>query len=194
MKRQEQKLKTRQHILNVAYQRFAEQGIESTNTADIAKHAELSHGAIFVHFKTRQDIVLAVIERFGAALRERVYLCAEGEHTTESLLLAFIDSLTEFEDFYSELLLVLPKLPEAVQGSILIVQNALAYPLLPLLRKSIGSERFDQLGESTLMNTWFALLHYYLGNRSWFAPEGSVLKQRGERIVQEYLNLIKIAK
>ncbi len=193
-KREQQKEQTRQRILEVAYRKFAEKGIEATNTADIASEAKLSHGAIFVHFKTRQEIVLKVIDDFGVELSVHITKSVGHSRTPRSILLSFTKALTKFEAFYIELLLVLPKLPENVQGSLLLVQNGFAHYLLPAVKREMEEAKFKRLGESGIMNSWFALLHYYMTNRNWYAPNKSLLKKLGKKIVNEYLELLNINK
>ncbi|MCG8525025.1 MAG: TetR/AcrR family transcriptional regulator [Opitutales bacterium] len=189
-KRDQQKAQTRQRILDVAYSRFSSNGIEKTNTADIAKEAKLSHGAIFVHFKTRQDIVLNVIDRFGVELREQITQSIGRSHTPKSVLLSFTKALASFEDFYVELLIVMPKMPDSLQGSFLMVQNALAYQLLPVVKAKLDPSRYEKLGEDGIMNSWFAQLHYFLSNRHLYVSESSVLEKSGTKIVNDYLTLL----
>ncbi len=191
-KRELQKQETRQKILDVAYRKFSEYGIAETKTADIASAANLSHGAIFVHFQTRQDIVNNVIDQFGLELSAQINRGIGNKQSPLSILLYFTEALSKFEDFYTELLFVLPKLPSSIQGSFLMLQNGLAQYLLPALKSKMDTERFKHLGEAGIMNTWFAQLHYYLMNKNWYEPEGSLLKKRGNRIVTEYLELLHL--
>ena len=63
--RQEQKVVTRDRLVNAAMALFARKGIVSTTTADVAKAVRMSHGVLFLHFPTRDDLVIAVIDEFG---------------------------------------------------------------------------------------------------------------------------------
>jgi AcrR family transcriptional regulator len=51
----------RARILVVAAQQFAERGFDRTSTARIAAAASVPHGLIFYHFKTKMDLLLAVV-------------------------------------------------------------------------------------------------------------------------------------
>ena len=51
-------LKNREHILHVAHDALAEDGIVSLNT--IAKRAGVGPGTLYRHFPTREDLILAV--------------------------------------------------------------------------------------------------------------------------------------
>lgn len=54
-------------ILSVAFRRFMEKGYEHTSIQDIIDHlGGLSKGAIYHHFKSKEDILLAVMDRMTA--------------------------------------------------------------------------------------------------------------------------------
>lgn len=191
-KREEQRTQTRQRILKAAHERFAESGFEKTKTVDIAASANLSHGAIFVHFKTRQDIVLNVIDEFGKELSRHIDKSIDTNRGARETLLSFTRALSKFENFYVELLQVLPKMPEAVQGAFLLLQNGFSYKLLPAIESEISENRRKQLSESGILNTWFALLHYYLMNRDWYTESGNLLDTMETKLVDDYLTLVGI--
>jgi AcrR family transcriptional regulator len=51
----------RERILDAAERLFAERGFDRTSTARIAAAARVPHGLIFYHFKTKMDLLLAVV-------------------------------------------------------------------------------------------------------------------------------------
>jgi len=54
-------LPARERILTSAERLFAERGFDRTSTARIAEAAGVPHGLIFYHFKTKMELLLAVI-------------------------------------------------------------------------------------------------------------------------------------
>jgi AcrR family transcriptional regulator len=54
-------LPARDRILEAAERLFAERGFDRTSTASIAAAASVPHGLIFYHFKTKMDLLLAVV-------------------------------------------------------------------------------------------------------------------------------------
>jgi len=54
---------TREHIVEAADQLFYRQGYEHTSFADIAHVVQISRGNFYFHFKTKDEILDAVIER-----------------------------------------------------------------------------------------------------------------------------------
>lgn len=55
-------INTRRRIVEAADRLFYEHGFEATSFADIAKAVELSRGNFYYHFKTKDEILSAVIE------------------------------------------------------------------------------------------------------------------------------------
>ena len=54
-------------ILDVAFRLFMEKGYEHTSIQDIINHlGGLSKGAIYHHFKSKEDILIAVTDRMTA--------------------------------------------------------------------------------------------------------------------------------
>jgi AcrR family transcriptional regulator len=73
--RERKKQKTRDTIIKVALELFAEHGYEQTTIAEIADAAEVSPRTIFAYFPSKEDIVFCQLpeahERLAQALRER---------------------------------------------------------------------------------------------------------------------------
>jgi AcrR family transcriptional regulator len=73
--RERKKQKTRETIIKVALELFAERGYEQTTIADIADAAEVSPRTIFAYFPSKEDILFCNLpdaqERLAEALRER---------------------------------------------------------------------------------------------------------------------------
>ena len=44
--------------------------------ADVARAARVSHGTVFVHFPTRDDMVAAVVEVLGYRITRKLHECA----------------------------------------------------------------------------------------------------------------------
>lgn len=61
---EEKKQKRKEHIINTAFELFAEKGYSATGMRDIMKAANISKGGIYVYFESKTAILLAIAERF----------------------------------------------------------------------------------------------------------------------------------
>jgi len=67
----------RQHILICARQIFASQGYEATKIQHILAAAGISNGALFVYFKSKKDILLAIIDENLGQFCQRIFEVAD---------------------------------------------------------------------------------------------------------------------
>lgn len=85
---------TRDDIVAVADDLFYRQGYEHTSFADIAERLKISRGNFYHHFKTKDDILDAVIEKRLADRREMLGRWEMEGKTPEERIGLFIDMLT----------------------------------------------------------------------------------------------------
>jgi AcrR family transcriptional regulator len=76
-------LEKRQHILMCARQVFASQGYEATKIQHILASAGISNGALFVYFKSKRDILLAIIDENLGQFCQRIDDVADLSHELE---------------------------------------------------------------------------------------------------------------
>ena len=69
---QERSRTRRQRILDAAMAVFARKGYRDTIVDEIAAESDTSKGGVYFHFPNKQAIFLALLERMGALLYERV--------------------------------------------------------------------------------------------------------------------------
>lgn len=57
---------TRQRIQDVALEMFAERGYEKTSLREIAEQLGVTKAALYYHFKTKEDIVISIVDDLAA--------------------------------------------------------------------------------------------------------------------------------
>ncbi len=187
-KRQLQKENTRKKILETAYQIYAEQGFSAT-TAVIAKEARVSHGTIFVHFPSLDELLCCLIQDFGDVLGSEIHRLAETKDNIEELLKAHLDVLARYEKFYIRLIAERSLLPEEAQLTFSNIQSIAAYHFNKVIERE--SSTIKNLPVHLLFNTWMGLIHYYLLNKDLFSPDAPVLERYGPELMETFLELMK---
>jgi len=76
-KREEQKEKTIADILRVSQELFHKQGYEKTSIHNIAEHCGLSKGALYHHFKSKEEVLKTICYRHYMVLKETFLPIAE---------------------------------------------------------------------------------------------------------------------
>ena len=74
---------TRQRILDVALDLFTEQGYDGTSLREIAEQLGVTKAAIYYHFESKEDILMALHMRIHDFGREALMLIGEGPVTLE---------------------------------------------------------------------------------------------------------------
>jgi len=188
--RQIQKEQTRKMILQIAMKQYAQNGIMATRTVDIAKAAEVSHGTVFSHFATQEDLLNTVIEEFGMTVSQRLHELASANMDLKSVLESHLAGLMEFEDFYTRLVIEGRLLPPSARNTLAIIQSSISFHMSQAAELAMDKGTIERYSIHMLFNTWIGLLHYYLGNSDLFAPGESVLRRYGQEILDHYMKLI----
>ena len=191
MKRQDQKVHTRKRILDTAYRLYAAGGF-STPTNIIAQETGLSHGAIFVHFPTRESLQLKVLEKFTQEIGGKLHELTKIEAEISELLYAHIAVLEEYESFYKNLISEISALPDETKTMLIALHSVMSFHFGELIEREKRNGRVKDIPLHMLFNTWLGLLHYYLQNSELFTSGESVLKHRKKELVENYLLLISI--
>lgn len=89
VKREEQKARSRQKLLESAATCFAEKGYDGCSVADIAAAAGMSQGSLYAHFANKEDLFITMIQHEhgdGAAKMRLAASEAPSIHTVLDLL------------------------------------------------------------------------------------------------------------
>jgi AcrR family transcriptional regulator len=164
---------TVQRILNASLRLFIGQGYERTSIQDITEAlGDLTKGAIYHHFKSKEDILFAVVDRMFARQDKDWQNIASDQSMTgaEKLTAIFLQSVstTEQLQFFKTApnLLDNPKLLVAqMQG---LMKEAAPHYVLPIIEGgiadgSIHTKHPKQLAEVILLlvNLWVTPMVFY---------------------------------
>lgn len=182
--RQLQKEQTKELILTTAYNVFCEKGIMNTRMSDIAAAAGVSHGTVFAHYKTQEDLISAVVETYGGKIAERTHELADSCSSFKDILSAHLAGISEYEPFYTRLVIENRLLPPSVRDVLISIQSAVSFHFSNAAGESIAG-----MPSCMLFNMWIGLVHYYLSNGDLFAPEGNVIERYKDTLINSYIEL-----
>lgn len=176
--------------MDAAYSLFSQRGFIDVSTIDVAEDARVSHGTLFSHFVTRDELVNAVICRFGENMIKRMHDLAETRNSLRSVLEAHLDCLKESEPFYSQLLRDLHSLPKNSGLQMICILSGVSHHIFLAAQNETRDKKILPLPADLLFNTWIGLLHHYLMNRELFVVDGSVLAKHGKKLLDHFMKLL----
>lgn len=153
-------------ILDTAFRLFMEKGYEHTSIQDIIDHlGGLSKGAIYHHFKSKEDILIAVTDRTTAASNQMLAVIRDREDLTGSEKLKTIFRESICRPVQNEIFTLAPGFRNNPRLLFSLLQdtikNAAPNYILPIIRQgitdgSIETEYPEQLAELILLaaNVW----------------------------------------
>lgn len=189
-KRQIQKENTKLKIVATAYKIYSDYGFTAT-TAMIAKEVGVSHGTIFVHFSSVNELLTYLIENFGNNLVQEIHDLVEKNDSMKRLLETHLDILGQHENFYIHLISEKSLLPEDVQMTLVNIQSNFAFHFNRIMEREVQSQTVKRIPVYMIFNTWIGLVHYYLLNKDLFSPDEPVLKRYSSELTAAFLELIK---
>ncbi len=83
-------------ILNTALKLFVEQGFHGTATAKITKEAGVATGTLFQHFKTKEELIIALFVEIKNEITNFIHEQSANETTTKGLIKAQIKATVQW--------------------------------------------------------------------------------------------------
>ena len=189
--RKVQRERTRAGLIDQAESLFALNGIANTTTADIAKALRVSHGTVFVHFQSREELVQAVVNEFGERLAEALSQSFTMDLKLKGLLKAHLSVLADFEDFYMRLISESQNLPPHIRSIVYAMNASLSYRLYRAAKIEMGRGQSKKMNQVHFFNTWMGLVHYYIMNRDLLSEKVPILNEIAEDLIRHFIFLIK---
>ncbi|MDI3324333.1 TetR family transcriptional regulator [Pontibacterium granulatum] len=200
----EQAEQTKQALLDTALEMFSRQGISQTSLKSIAAGAEVTHGALYWHFKNRTDLVETLYEERALPL-EGIFL--------DQLQAARQDALVALRDFLLEWFkLVVGKATYTQRWQVFYMQMGGACPELEHIAPQLSEERNrwrDSLGKlikkarkqkliptktgkQDLVVDNLLILIFSLINTSLTTPALCKGKKQAEQVIDTYLQGMRV--
>jgi AcrR family transcriptional regulator len=134
---------TRDRIEAAAIHLFVEKGVAETTVRDIARALEMSEGALYRHFESKEQLVWLVFQRHYLAFATDLRALAQPEKTTRGKLAAMIRGFCRAHDANPELFRFLlfvqhgqlarrtPEMPTPVDAVRAVITEGLASREIP---------------------------------------------------------------
>jgi len=189
--RDEQRAATRQQILRAGLELVRQSGFGKTTTGEIAKLVGKAHGTIFVHFATRDALVIEIVKAIGSSLTDHLARMSSDSFGLDQFLDAHLAVLREAEELHSALLQEMSRLPASARAYVMAMQSGVSARLGRALQIDIDKGLARPFDKVALANIWIALTNHYLLNRDLFAPGESVIVRHGAALKSQLLAIVE---
>ena len=103
-RREKLKMANREAILSAAEEIFAEKGFYAATTDEIAERAEFSKGALYLYFKSKEEMFLSLMREKVDRLEKKITECIKAALTPiegiENLIKAHLEFFEENKEFF----------------------------------------------------------------------------------------------
>lgn len=150
-------------ILQTAAQLFANQGFEGCSVDDIAAKAKIAKGTIYYHFKSKEEILLALLDEgfsdFVNELKQRLATCRGARDRVEELIDYQVTFFSDRRDFCRVFLSELWRLESHWKTSVRQIQKHYLKPIDDTLREGQKEGIFRRdLHREALTISFFSLV------------------------------------
>ena len=185
-----QKQKTRQHRLKIAKSEFVKKGFLNTTTSEISEKAGIAHGTLFLHFKNKDALIVAILDRELEEINLAIQQMIAKAVDLEQLLLQYITLLQEEEDLFVVLARELPFYNEELRRKILFRDSIIRSHFHRAIELGIKEKRYREVDVTSAVIFLFGTINYYLSLKPIFVKEGSVIEKFKPSIIKTLKNLL----
>jgi TetR/AcrR family transcriptional regulator len=118
-RRERERQKCREAILDAAVEAFGRQGYQKTSMKDIAEHADMSVGKLYSCFAGKEEIYRSLLEKYmGEMHRRGDEACRGGDPPLEQLRCRLAAVIEHFKEHVSFFMIYHNESPRAFEGAI----------------------------------------------------------------------------
>ena len=152
----------RERLVAAAVDLLHQQGIERTTLADIAKAADVPAGNVYYYFKTKDEVIAAVIEAHAQQIKRTLALIDTRHRSPKGRLKAFVREFTGQSEIVAQYGCPLGGLCSELDKRV----KERTLPVAELMRLLIdwAEDQFRSLGQPDASDLAFDLLAAYEGS------------------------------
>ena len=152
----------RERLIAAAAQLVHQQGIERTTLADIAKAADVPAGNVYYYFKTKDEVIAAVIEAHAQEIKTTLSSIDARQRSPKSRLKALVREFTAQSEIVAQYGCPLGSLCSELDKRV----QEKSLPVAKLMRLPIewAEDQFRSLGRPDARDLAFDLLAAYEGS------------------------------
>ena len=179
---------TRDDILDAAAQVFRQKGFHGASMADIAESVQLQKASLYHHVSSKQEILLALLDRALDMLFEQVDIVAKqplpADEKLRQMVQVYLRLLAENSDLSSVLLFEHRSLEPAQHARHIPNRDRFESLWRNVLEDGVRKGLFNSSDIALVTRALMGILNWTL---TWYRPEGNLTI---DQIADQYTNLL----
>lgn len=182
-KRQEAKMNTRNHILNITEELIKENGLVKVSSKDISSRADVAQGSIFLHFSTKMDLVYRVYSDKMDLIEKSLMKSCRLNMSSENFLRQFLDIHMTYEGILSRMVKDYPYMESKLKTKVDNFENEIKNLLFDYLRKN-NVQKLSIVNSFIVIDAFYAQIKEYLREKTIYTTSNEYLKQKQGRLMK----------
>ncbi|QMS84738.1 TetR/AcrR family transcriptional regulator [Candidatus Xianfuyuplasma coldseepsis] len=183
--RLEQKEQTRERIIDKTTQLVQENGFVGISTKDISKNSDVSQGTIFLHFKTKINLLNTIlysnVDNFEKDLIEQ----CNANQSTDNFVRNFLDAISLYEGILSRAYKDYSYLDDPLQKQLDDLDTLIKNKFYDNIKHN-RSTNLNIVDTFTLIDAFISQIKQYLLEKNVYTKANSIIRQRRGRITKLY--------
>jgi TetR/AcrR family transcriptional regulator, cholesterol catabolism regulator len=179
---------TRDEILDAAAQIFSQKGYHASSMQDIAEAVSLQKASLYHHVSSKQEILLALLDRALDLLIELLSAVAEqplpADLKLKTAIISYVEALADHRQLASILLLEHRSLETALKERHIPRRDRFERLWRSLIQEGIGQGIFSSYDPAITTRALLGAMNWTI---TWYQPGGS---QSAKEIATQYADLV----
>lgn len=184
--REEQKNRTRELIMSKTTSVLQKRGFVKVSSKEIANVSNVSQGTIFLHFKTKDNLLNAILSSNIEALELELKTKCRAKDNQDVFLKNYLDALISHEEMlsraYKDYSYLSENLKKQLDGLSTFVKNL----IFDNFRKNQPSKKISIVDSFIAIDAFTSQIKDYLLEKEISVSSNSIIRQRRGRITKLY--------
>ncbi len=184
-RREESKLETRKKILESTTDLLLENGFVKVSTKDIAKVSDVSQGSIFLHFDSKENLLISILESNINHLENDLDERCKATSSMDEFVRLLLDVLVQHENMLARAYNDYPYLTDSLRKQIDDLETKMKNYFFDIYKQN-RSTTPNIIDSFILIDAFLSQIKNYLLEKNVFSITNSILRQRRGRIMKLY--------
>jgi AcrR family transcriptional regulator len=183
--RSESKQKTHDLILRKTALLLDKRGFLNVSSKRIAKECNVSQGSIFLHFKSKENLLNTILLTNIVNLETKLKDSLLPELKCDTFLKKYLDIIIVNESFLSRAYMDLPYLPEKLSKNLISLETTTKNLFFENIRYN-KKNKFSIVDSFISIDAFFSQIQKNLLEKEKFTKSNSILRERRGKILKLY--------